>query len=279
MSNREESLFVLRRAWLAGRCRRADVNRAFNTERSPNRAGSIMQQALNDYPDHLFRKPYKGVLPNVEVGWPDNLISNWMQELAQGKALAKEVLGPSDKLKFIGNEPLNKRPPSEYFARLIMQAGIAGEPVYITYVNQQRKSLPRRRLVLPLAIEHTGFLWTLHAQDMERPDYPLRVFLLGRISSVETVERGWRKPHDFVWKNPNYYLKATEKRKVTLSTDMTPEQRKAVKTTFGIDDESVLHIQSHSVFNFERLYVNNQIDSNIVWPIFITFEPINKQRG
>lgn len=266
----DHALFVLRRAWLFGVCRRSHVDRAFGTARSPNRGSAILEGALKAWPQHLIRLPHKGVFPNRNVQSPPLAMASLILDLlAQGAPPQQTAIFADDGVPILKPEPKPSRAMSEAATHIVFDAALREQPVRILYVGLRAGETARWRPVWPRAWEHTGLFWRLHAQDIEASaqGFPIKVFLLARI--LDARQMGAREmPRDF---RPRQIVRTERHLKVFLSETLTPDQAAVMRNQLDIRD-GVMTIPDHAAHAFKREFADEPSSPDIVWPVISRLE-------
>lgn len=272
------SLFVLRRAWLFGICRRADINKAFGTESSPNRAAKIMADALRRYPKHLRRIANKGIVPVADAPWPEDaspeavLDAIARHEPAEKTGVFTDPAKPEERgVSWLQSSPAPSRTMSPEGTRVLMQAIVKDEPLSILYAGLRHHETPRWRRIAPRAMEHTGIYWRLFAQDLDdaQNNWPIKCFVIGRIAEARKLEK-----NDTPAYTARSMVKESQYLKVHFSDKLTSEQMAGLMTTFNISPDGKLSIPSHAVHGFCREYANTPHPDHIVWPVFTRIDQV-----
>lgn len=267
----EESLFVLRRAWLVGRCRRADIDQAFGTGRSPNRASKIIAQALREWGEVLYRSARIGVFPNRRLPVPAPARAGAILDLLARNAPPQETgLFPDDGVPLLKPTPVPAGAMSESATQAILEAALRHEPLEILYVGLRRGESARWRTVWPRALEFTGLIWRIHAQDLDDAagDYPIKTFVLARVMDAR-VAVDWKPPEGF---RPRAVVRDRLRLRVHLSDALTADQARAVCKQLDIRD-GVMMWPDHALHAFRREFTALPVSPEIVWPVITNVEP------
>ncbi len=268
----DPSLFVLRRAWLIGRCRRSDINEAFGTERSPNRASKIIEEAVGRWSQHLFYLSRRGVFPNTRAACPHEARAEAILDLlARGAPAAKTGLLPGDGVPLLLPEPKPARAMTPNATQCVLEAALRNHPLEILYVGLRRGERARWRMVWPRAMESTGLHWRLHAQDMEDAAhaYPIKTYLLARVMDARPTPSS-AAPRDF---RARETLRVQSRLRVRLAEDLTEDQQAVTRNQFDIRDGAMTWPQ-HALHAFRREYTDSKIPEDIVWPVIARAEEI-----
>lgn len=270
----DTSLFVLRRAWLLGRCRRADVNQAFDTFSSPNRASKILQDAVGRWSAALLWVPNRGVFPRREVDCPPEARAQTVLDLlARGASPIEVGLLPGEpgSVPFLRPDPKPSRALNEAATRLVLAAALRQTPLEVLYVGLRRGERARWRRLWPRAMECDGLHWRLHAQDLDdtKSGYPIKTFLLARILDARATPRpAW--PEDFQRRS---VVRHEVRLRVHLSEELTEDQRVAVSNQFDIRDGTMSWPQV-ALYAFERQFTNRSVSPDVVWPVVTHVEEV-----
>ena len=266
----DETVFVLRRAWLVGRCRRADVDRAIGTDRSPNRASKILQRAVSQWSHELYRSPRIGVFPNRRIPVPDLVRAETILGLlASGASPQESGLFPDDGVPILRPHPPPARAGTAAATGAVLDAAVRGEPVEILYVGLRRGESARWRTVWPRALEFTGMFWRIHAQDLEdaQAHHPLKTFVLARVLDARPAT-DWREPAGFV---PRALVRDRRRLRVHLSDALTADQATAVRNQLDIQD-GVMTWPDHALHTFRREFTALAVPADVVWPVITRLE-------
>ena len=266
----DDSIFVLRRAWLIGRCRRADVDRAFGTDRSPNRASKIIAQAVREWSEALYRSARIGVFPDRRVPVPAPARAGVILDLLAQNAPPQETgLFPDDGVPILRPTPAPAGAMSESATQTILEAALRQAPIEILYVGLRRGESARWRTVWPRALEFTGLFWRIHAQDLEDTAgaYPIKTFVLARVMDARPV-MNWKPPQEF---RPRAVVRDRQRMRVHLSDALTADQAVAVCTQLGIRD-GVMTWPDHALHAFRREFTSLPVSPDIVWPVITSIE-------
>lgn len=259
------SLFVLRRAWLIGKCRRSDVDRALGTAKSPNRADSILRRAVLDWPRHLIRLRYHGVLPCTHAAVPAPAEAGLILDLvAQGAPPSETGIFPGeDGVPVLKPEPKPSHALTPQATGVILNAALHEHPVRVLYVGMRVGENARWRSLWPRALEHTGLFWRLHAQDIEAAaqGFPIKTFLLPRILDAQPLNAK-EIPKTFT---PKIMVRATRRFQVFLSESLTSDQVVALRNQLDIRD-GVMTWPEHALHGFRREFMDEPVSTDIVWP-------------
>jgi hypothetical protein len=259
-----DALFVLRRAFLFGVCRRADVNRACGTEFSPNRASAIMRGAVARWPHLLYSAPHRGVFPRDGAACPKEAdASHILSLIAKGAGPRETGVFPEDGAPVLMPKPKPAQALREGSTQAVLNAALHDKPLRILYVGLRRGENARWRGIWPRAMEFTGLQWRLHAQDLEAADqgFPIKVFMLSRIMDAQPLSEK-EVPKGFT---PKTLVRQDRVLRVSLSEDLTPDQAQVIRNAFGIKD-GVMTWPDHALYEFKRDFTREPPNPDIVWP-------------
>ncbi len=271
----EEALFVLRRAWLIGRCRRSDVDAAFDTQSSPNRASKIIQEAVGRFSEHLFYAPRRGVFPNTRAQWPKEARAEVILDLlAHGAPAAQTGLFEHDGVPFLLPQPKPAYALTDTATQAVLDAALHDTILDILYVGLRRGEKARWRRVWPRAMEYAGWHWRLHAQDLDDSahSYPIKTYLLARIMDAKPVQPSqWTAPEDF---QPRKLVRTESHLRVHLSDALTPDQLAVIRNQFGIQGDRMTW-PTHALYAFRREFTNTPVPPDVVWPVIARVDEID----
>jgi len=268
--NSRDSLFVLRRAFLFGVCRRADVNRACGTEFSPNRATTILRTAIARWPNLLYAVPHRGVFPCAEAACPDEAkASHILALMAQGAEPRETGVFPDDGVPVLRPKPKPAQTLHDGATQLVLDAALHEKPVRILYVGLRRGESARWRRIWPRAMEFTGLQWRIHAQDMDASGqgFPIKVFMLSRIMDAQRLTEK-DAPPEFT---PKTLVLQDRVLRVSLSEDLTPDQAQVIRNGFDIRD-GLMTWPDYALHEFKREFTREPPNPDIAWPTIARLE-------
>lgn len=267
------SLFVLRRAWLIGVCRKRDIERAFGLHDSPATVARVMRDAVNDYPESLKWVKRSGVCPvgsslkpkEVSPAVMFDLLAKNAQPCATGifDDDGVPVLLPSHRFGLADTESASEA---------ILEAALHGRQLLVLYVGMRRNEQPKWRRVMPRALEYTGLYWRLRAQDIDDSErgFPIKAFVMHRILDAKPCKTplpsGFR---DIVT------VKSERLIKVFLNEDLSEYQARTLKNGMRIGDDGVLKWPDHSLYEFKRELAGAPAQDGIVWPPITRIEELD----
>ena len=253
-----------------GRCRRADVDRAFGTDRSPNRASKIIGQAVRQWSEELYRSPRIGVFPNRRVPVPPPARATVILDLLARNAPPQETgLFPDEGAPVLKPAPATAGAMSESATQAVLDAAVREVPLEILYVGLRRGESARWRTVWPRALEFTGMFWRIHAQDLEdaQAHHPIKTFVLARVLDARPAT-DWREPAGFV---PRALVRDRRRLRVHLSDALTADQATAVRNQLDIQD-GVITWPDHALHTFRREFTALAVPADVVWPVITRLE-------
>ncbi|THU03992.1 WYL domain-containing protein [Lampropedia puyangensis] len=183
------SLFILRRACLVGRVKRADVTATFDV--SGTTAKLDMEAAAAHWPSYLVFTPSHGVTPIPFAAPPLETSSSVLMDLMQQGA-------PAHAMGLTQYEPVIAYATPRYvyqgavdrpMAMHLIRACLTRQVMDIDYVGMRRGEERRVRTVLPLGLELLGQQWRLIACDVDAKQRVLgseqKAFVLARIGNAQ----------------------------------------------------------------------------------------------
>lgn len=262
----EIALFVLRRAWLFGKCARADINRALNLEKvetkNTHAAKIAVERALEVYAEYLSYIPNKGVFPNLSRPTPAEANAEVILDLvAKGEPAAVTGVLDGD-LPLLVPTILPSRTMTAKVTQMVLLSALRRQPLRVLYVGLRHKETARWRQLWICALEHTGLYWRVHAQDLEASDHPVKVYVLGRILDAEPLDKA---PKDFREKT---IIKNSTRMRIHFTDALTPDQVQALSNMLNVNSDGTLYWPSHATHDFQREYGPARENPSIVWPIF-----------
>lgn len=266
----DHTLFVLRRAWLFGECRRSDIDRAFGTVKSPNRAAAILKEAVQAWPDQLIRLRHRGVFPNRKIQVPVPAEATVILDLlARGAPPQQTAVFEDDGVPVLKPVPKPSRAMTEPATRVILDAALREQPVRVLYVGLRVGESARWRLLWPRALEHTGLFWRLHAQDIEAAaqGFPIKTYVLARILEAQAMDAR-DVPKNFM---SRAIVRGSRRLRARLSEALTADQATAIRNQLDIR-EGILTWPDHALHTFRREFTTEPAPRDIVWPVISRVE-------
>lgn len=252
--------FIVKRAFRAGAVTRIDVMNAFAV--SPATASRMMGEAMDRHGNLLERKGQK-VVPRLVAEAPPYASEEALLETidAGGNDLLQRVGLYSHELPLVYVSWTRSMPRKPGILSTIIAAIRKDGFLRIVYLPMRRKESPQRRLIAPLGLERMNDQWRVVAQDMEKENCPIRVFVLARILNAEN-EVLKRRPPGFV---RQHLSDAEVTLAVSLNPDLTPLQQEVVAAELGIREGKV-RIARRGIFEFKRRFSSEPATSDAVWP-------------
>lgn len=263
-----ESNFVLRRAFLIGKCKRSDIDKAFGTGRSPARASQILKHAVSPsvYGQFIYQAGKRGVFPRSNVKTPTNASAETILDLIANRA------GPTitglfeDEASFLLPPTNVPKAINSFATQKLLEILIKKEPISILYVGLRREENAKWRDIYPRAMEFTGTQWRIHAQDIN-DNGKLKAYVLSRISDTRPL--GKRHIQDGF--HALEMVKEKQKMRIHLADAFTADQTAAIINEFGISG-NVMYWPHSSAYEFKKQYSKEPPNEAIVWPVFSKIE-------
>lgn len=266
-------LFVLRRTLWIGNCRRADVDRAFGTAKSPNRGTAILHAACAQWFHLLYKDGKKGVFQRDGVMRPPEASAQTLMKLiAENATPSITGIFPEESLPFLLPPDKAALTINPNAMDVLFSSAIHQNPIRILYVGLRRGESARWRNVWPRAMEFNGLQWRLRAQDMAAGEkgYPIKVFSVPRIFDAHPLETKRNTPKDFQARN---LVKTQRAMRVHLSESLTPDQVQAIENEWGIRD-GIMQLPDYGWFEFRKQFTNEHVNPDIVWPVITRIDPL-----
>lgn len=252
--------FILKRAFRAGAVTRVDVVNAFGV--STATASRMMAEALARRGALLERHGQK-VLPRLLAEPPTCASEAALLETLDAGGndfLARTGLYPYE-LPVVYVAWTNSLPRKPGILATVVEAIRSEGFLRIVYLPMRDQAQPARRLIAPLGLERMNDQWRVVAQDLEKEQCPIRVFVLTRILEAEK-EVLKRKPRGFVHQNISDGSVALD---VMLNPKLTPLQKEVVSAELGIRDGKV-RVARRGIFEFKRRFSREPTTPDAVWP-------------
>lgn len=271
MGYSSSDLFILRRAWRIGKVTRADVARAFGTERSPATTARLMEAAVRAWPAHIYWRKKRGILPMHGAQCPPEASASRVLDLLARGAPARETgIFEDDGVLMLRHEPLSSNGMTESATGHVLDAVLKDEPVEILYVGLRRGESARWRRIWPSAIEHTGLYWRILAQDLDAKDFRIKTFVLSRVLDAkpmrsDNIPKGFRR---LTTVRQNLRLR------VHFNEALTSDQQVVLRHGFGIGHDGIMSWPEHSLYDLKRVWSDAPPQEGIVWPIFTRIDKV-----
>lgn len=140
--------------------------------------------------------------------------------------------------------------------------------ISIQYVGMKKGEHKKWRTILPLGIERVMGQLRLIAQDLDKEGYPVRNFVISRISAYRTNTRPMPK---------DLRIQAFEDSKmmvtVELNHELTIDQENAVRTELKLPkDKNTLQINRRVRQDFLRRYSDTSVNGDAIWPVITSIK-------
>jgi hypothetical protein len=133
--------------------------------------------------------------------------------------------------------------------------------VFIRYVGLRAGDKARFRRSFPVALERMGGQWRLVAHDLDAEDFPLRTYVLSRITGASPDPA--RLPRGFIPSSPVDF-------KQTLVVDwdlrLNEDQKQALRCELGIGATGATTLNSRDIHEFLIRFGGQAVAANVVWP-------------
>ncbi len=271
---RTRSQFVLRRAFALGSVSRADTATAF--ELSQIQAYRVLQSAVADFPKLLQPGPSRrGVVP-VPGSTPPAVAraARIIEDMMQG--CGWQVTGVTPEEWNIRLQPYPVAKFDENMLETIIRARRFLAPLEILYGGMRRAEEPRWRTVIPMSLEFTGRQWRLIAIDTEiEGEDGERTFVLPRIAEARLAPGTLIKPAQLKKLRARGSVGVSNREKhfiAELHPHFNRYQREAICRELGIGAHGSILISERQLYEFKRLYQEEPISADIVWPPILRLE-------
>lgn len=257
----EKLFFVWRRAFRSpGRLVvRAEVIEAFGISKTA--ASTLLNAAVGSSGGLLQRDGNKVIAPAwaKPAHWADE--ADLMDALDHGRISFAQTGLRYAELPVNFSTWSSSLPTGPGALTTIVQACTHKRPTFIRYVGMKSGDTARFRRVFPIALERMGDQWRLVANDLEVEKFPLRIFVLSRITDA-TPDVG-KLPRAFIPSSPVDFKQA-----VLIDWDLrlNQDQKQALRSELGIDSKGVAHLNSRDVHEFLVRFGGRTVGTDIVWP-------------
>jgi hypothetical protein len=255
----EIDFFILRRAVRYGAVSRRDVLDAFGRI-GTTKASLALDSAATHWPETLERTG-KAVRFRPEAPIPPQASeAHLLACLNQGVFSLRETgLRPSE-LPVSVVQWTQNLPQTPGVLLAISRALAHHQAMRIFYVGLRRDEAPRWRWLLPAGLERMGDQWRLVAQDLEDAGYPLKTFVLPRITAAEVAAK--KTPKDLIRLAADDRLSDL---KVRMNPDLSAAQQAVLQHELQMVDGKV-RLPQRAVFEFLRRFSDRPASENAVWP-------------
>lgn len=285
MEQEKRSRFVLRRACWFGEVSIRDVVEAFDVSRQT--ASLDLDHAVGSWTRYdgqgcvqpILKQERKKVSPGVLPSfYPEKASARTMMRLLANASLAGATLFQETGLR---DTEVNRvfpvpgcRQVDDTVISDLLSAAIKGHTATIRYVGLKRGDLYRDRLIAPVALEFDGATVRVHAHDLDAEGWPIKTFVLSRISELIKSERSVPKK---IARAPDVDRYKKRRFKVTLDPRLTDDQRDALSRELRITPAGIIDVDEIHAHAFKRLYTNgvpHESNRDIVWPPIIFTEDL-----
>lgn len=254
--------FLVKRACRVGKASRSDLDRIWKGC-APATCSRWIDRAVTISRGALERKAKRGRNSCVELINPAKTpswarVDNLLEELVRGADPMRTGLFDDEMRVFVPRWTNNKPSGDGTFERIV-KALLARSAVDIVYVGMRKGEKARRRRIFPIGLERVGDQWRLLGSDLERRGYPLRTFVLSRISMCDGERR---PPADMGYAD---VLDRTERVGVCLNSDLTEDQADAVRHELNVKDGTV-ELHTRTIYDFLARFGRTAAPEHVVWP-------------
>ncbi len=145
----------------------------------------------------------------------------------------------------------------------------------ILYVSMQKGGIYKWRNIVPLGLERILDQWRLIAHDLDTEGYPIKTYVLARISNHRVLTTPL--PVNFY-----RHLKAlndlNELVRIELNPDLSKDQEAAFKNELNINKDGTMEISQRSKIDFLRRFSDIPTTESAIWPVILNTTPIHKRR-
>ncbi|MCX8017725.1 MAG: hypothetical protein N2690_07500 [Rhodocyclaceae bacterium] len=275
-------VFILRRATWVGQCRVADLVEAFDI--TPQAASRNLKQAPSfwrlDGRDLLMhqRGSVRRILDVPEHPQASPVVM--MELLNRGVPFQESGLRESECLTL--RQPLHglHLAQQEHLAAIlralirleIAPAKFIQRTLEIQYVGMKDGETASQRWLLAVGLEFDGSQIRLWAHDLQAPGYPLKSFVLSRISAASLSDRS--KPQD-LW--PQRQLPQEDVcLQATFDARLTKDQRDAIARELSLDPNGRTMTARHRVFHLQRFYAQSNTATETIWPPLVSLTEVEQ---
>lgn len=251
--------FVLRRAFRIGSVTRQDLMSAFALPGAS--ASRVIQAALAHHPKLLLRD---GHALRPRLGAPVPVVAGEADLMATLDTVGNDyrLTGIDFNELYVNRVQWSSSLPAKQDLLLpIVRAAAETRPLRVQYVGLARGESARWRFLQPMGLERMGDQWRLLAADLEAPGFPIKVFVLARITDV--IDNREKRPKGFV---PGL----ADDRSVTVAVAVNPllttDQRKVVGHEMALLGGTA-KIPRRSEFEYRRRFTATPENSAAVWPL------------
>ncbi|MDP1872454.1 MAG: hypothetical protein Q8K61_12645 [Gallionella sp.] len=139
--------------------------------------------------------------------------------------------------------------------------------IRIRYVGLRRNELAKWRTIIPIRLEEFSGKWRIIGIDAEKDE--IRTFQLSRI--IEVDRSLYPIPANVIVTGA---YSPKRRVKISLSKDLTDDQRIAAINELGVDNEMMIELTEGQIHDMRHLYGVDKPTDNIVWPVIDSMEII-----
>ena len=263
MSNEaDEKLFFVGRMAFRSPARavvRAEVIEAFGISKTA--ASTLLNAAVGSSGGQLQRDGNKVIAPAwaKPPHWADE--ADLMDSLDHGRISFAQTGLRYAELPVNFSTWSSSLPSGPGALTVIVQAFTGKRAAYVRYVGLKAGDVARFRRVYPIALERMGDQWRLVAHDLEVDEFPLRTFVLSRITEA-SADVG-KLPRAFIPSSPVDFKQAVA---IDWDLRLNHDQKQALRSELGIDSKGVAHLNSRDVHEFLVRFGGRSVGADIVWP-------------
>ena len=257
----EKRLFVWRRAFRSPLriVVRAEVIEAFGISKTA--ASSLLNSVVGSSHGLLLREGNKVIAPTWArpPNWADE--TDLMNSLDQNRTTFAQTGLKFSELPVSFSSWSSSLPSVPGAMTTIVEAFVNKCSVHIQYVGLKAGDIARFRRVFPVALERMGDQWRLAAHDLESDGFPLKIFVLSRITGASQNRE--KLPRGFIPSSPIDF-----KQSVVIDWDLrlNADQKNALRNELGIDSKGVVTINNRDVHEFLIRFGGRNVSNDIVWP-------------
>ncbi|MBC7603708.1 MAG: WYL domain-containing protein [Ramlibacter sp.] len=228
---------------------------------SKTAASTLLSDTVVTSSGLLVREGYKVIAPvwSATPVWIDE--TDLMESLDCGRTSFSQTGLRSCELPVSLSRWSSNLPAVPGALTTIVQACSRKRPVFVRYVGLRAGSRARFRRIFPLVLERMGDQWRLVAHDLEVEDFPLRVFVLSRITGA-AIDSG-KLPRGFLAASPIDFKKSVN---VEWDLRLTADQIEALRNELNIDSCGKMMLNSRDEHEFLIRFGGQGVSPDILWP-------------
>jgi WYL domain len=255
--------FIVRRAFRHGSASRADLMKAIDI--SSATATRIMSETIIKH-GHILQRNGHDILPKPLAKCPSYADeADFLTSIDMGKTDPVSTGLFEDEIPIIHVSWTNSMPLRPGTLQTIMTAIQRRKQIDIVYIGLTLDQQPRNRKILPLGLEKMNDQWRVVAQDMESPDFPVKVFVLPRIMAASMSISSTRIPY------VKGHTDLQSKLAVILNQKFTSHQKQVLEHELNVKDGKI-SVTTRSLHEFKRRFADTPTSKNIVWPPLVIKE-------